>query len=229
MINNNRILGVIPARKGSKGLPGKNLKNLGDKPLIAWSIIEAKKSKYIDRCIVSTDDEEIAQLAKKYGCEVPFMRPAELATDDANVNDVFLHVLDLLREQYDILVVLQPTSPLRESEDIDHALEMIEHENVSAVVSVCKSNKPLPWHFTIEKDGVLKSVFPRKKLSVNRQELSPTYLPNGALFIAYTDFFRSKTTFYTESKSTFAYIMPPERSVDIDNRIDFFTAEAIIG
>ena len=226
MISGKSVLAIIPARGGSKELPQKNILPLAGKPLIVWSIEAANKSKYIDRCIVSTDDEEIAQLAKKYGCEVPFMRPAELATDDANVNDVFLHVLDLLREQYDILVVLQPTSPLRESEDIDHALEMIEHENVSAVVSVCKSNKPLPWHFTIEKDGVLKSVFPRKKLSVNRQELSPTYLPNGALFIAYTDFFRSKTTFYTES--TFAYIMPPERSVDIDTRNDFLLAEAIL-
>tara|TARA_B100001971_G_C18058548_1_gene466657 strand:- start:171 stop:857 length:687 start_codon:yes stop_codon:yes gene_type:complete len=226
MISGKSVLAIIPARGGSKELPQKNILPLAGKPLIVWSIEAANKSKYIDRCIVSTDDEEIAQLAKKYGCEVPFMRPAEFATDDANVNDVFLHVLDLLREQYDILVVLQPTSPLRESEDIDHALEMIEHENVSAVVSVCKSNKPLPWHFTIEKDGVLKSVFPRKKLSVNRQELSPTYLPNGALFIAYTDFFRSKTTFYTES--TFAYIMPPERSVDIDTRNDFLLAEAIL-
>ena len=142
------------------------------------------------------------------------------------VNDVFLHVLDLLREQYDILVVLQPTSPLRESEDIDHALEMIEHENVSAVVSVCKSNKPLPWHFTIQKDGRLKSFFPLKKHSTNSRDFPQTFVPNGALFFGRVDFFRSNKSFYTEL--TIAYIMPPERSVDIDSRIDFLMAEAIV-
>ena len=187
----------------------------------------AKKSKYIDRCIVSTDDEGIAQVAKKYGCEVPFIRPVELATDDANSNDVILHALDILQEHYDIVIVLHPTSPLRESKDIDQALEFMRKNNVSVVVSVCSSNKPLYWHFTLGTDGNLKPLYNDKLFYTNRQELPLTYIPNGALYIAKTDYFISKKTFYTGS--TFAYLMPPERSVDIDNRIDFFTAEAIIG
>ena len=226
MIHNNKVLGIIPARGGSKGLPGKNLKNLGGKPLIAWSIEEVKKSKYIDRCIVSTDDEGIAQVAKKYGCEVPFIRPVELATDDANINDVIIHALDILQERYEIVIVLQPTSPLRKAKDIDDALELMDHENAPAVVSVSKSNKPIHWHYTVEKDGNLKPVFPRRELSTNRQELSQTFLPNGALFIAQTKFFRNNKTFYTES--TFAFILPPERSIDIDTQIDFIMAQAIV-
>ena len=112
MINNKTVIGIIPARSGSKGLLRKNLINLCGKPLIAWSIIEAEKSKYIDRYIISTDDVEIARVAKKYGCDVPFLRPVELATDDANINDVILHALDILQERYEIVIVLQPTSPL---------------------------------------------------------------------------------------------------------------------
>mgnify|MGYP001164840229 CR=1 FL=1 len=155
------------------------------------------------------------------------MRSVELATDDANSNDVILHALDILQEHYDIVIVLRPTSPLRESKDIDQALESMQKNNVSAVVSICSSNKPLHWHFTLETDGKLKPVCKDKIFYTNRQELLSTYIPNGALYIAKTDYFKSKKTFYTDS--TLAYLMPPERSVDIDNRIDFFTAEAIIG
>ena len=194
--------------------------------MIAWSIIEAEKSKYIDRYIISTDDVEIARVAKKYGCDVPFLRPVELATDDANSNDVILHALDILQERYEIVIVLQPTSPLRQAKDIDDALELMDHENAPAVVSVSKSNKPIHWHYTIEKDGSLKPIFPRRQLSTNRQELSQTFLPNGALFIAQTNFFRNNKTFYT--KSTFAFILPPERSIDIDTQIDFLMAETIV-
>ena len=124
MINNKTVIGIIPARSGSKGLLRKNLKNLCGKPLIAWSIIEAEKSKYIDRYIISTDDVEIARVAKKYGCDVPFLRPVELATDDANINDVILHALDILQERYEIVIVLQPTSPLRTAQDIDEAIRL---------------------------------------------------------------------------------------------------------
>ena len=226
MIHNNKVLGIIPARGGSKGLPGKNLKNLGGKPLIAWSIGEVKKSKYIDRCIVSTDDEGIAQVAKKYGCEVPFIRPVELATDDANSNDVILHALDILQDNYDIVTVLQPTSPLRKTEDIDYALEFMIEKNAQAVVSVCKSNKPIKWHFTIERDHTIKPVYLSEKIISNRQEHLPTYIPNGALYIAQTDYFKKEKTFYTDQ--TLAYVMLPGKSVDIDNQIDFLVAEALI-
>jgi len=227
VIKGKSVLAVIPARGGSKGLPNKNILELVGKPLIAWSIEAASDSKYIDRLIISTDSKEIADVAIKYNCEVPFMRPPELATDDANSNDVILHALDKLEHPYDIVILLQPTSPLRKSKDIDQALEFMQKNNVSVVVSVCSSNKPLYWHFTLGTDGNLKPLYNDKLFYTNRQELPLTYIPNGALYIAKTDYFRSKKTFYTGS--TFAYLMPPERSVDIDNRIDFYTAEAIIG
>ena len=226
MINDQTVLAIIPARGGSKRLLRKNILKLAGKPLIAWSIEAAQGSKYINKCIVSTDDKEIAEVAKKNGCEVPFIRPPELATDDASSNDVIEHAINNLEEQYDIVMILQPTSPLRKAEDIDHALEFMRENNVPTVVSVCKANKPLNWHFIVKVDGTLKPILQNKIIS-NRQECESTYIPNGALYIAKTDYFTSKKTFYTDS--TLAYIMPHERSVDIDNRMDFFTAEAIIG
>jgi len=226
MINGESILAIIPARGGSKGLPNKNILELGGKPLIAWSIEAALDSKYIDRLIVSTDSKKIADAAKQNNCEVPFMRPPELATDDANSNDVILHALDKLGDLYDVVMVLQPTSPLRGSKDIDQALEFMQKNNISTIVSICRSNKPLHWHFTLETKGKLKPVYKDKNFYPNRQKLPLTYIPNGALYIAKTDYFRSEKTFYTSS--TFAYLMPPERSVDIDKQIDFFTAEALL-
>ena len=226
MINEKTVLAVIPARGGSKGLPRKNILPLVGKPLIAWSIEAAHESKYIDKCIVSTDDKEIAGVAKKHGCEVPFMRSAELSTDDANSNNVFLHALDMLENQYDIVMVLQPTSPLRKTEDIDTALELMLNQNKPALVSVCEASKPLQWHRTINKDGTLEPVFSRDASLTNRQDQSLTYVPNGALFIAETEFFKKEKTFYTES--TLAYVMPPDRSVDIDNQIDFLVTEALV-
>ena len=226
MINGKSVLAVIPARGGSKGLPGKNILPLAGKPLIAWSIEAAHESKYIDKCIVSTDDKEIAGVAKKHGCEVPFMRSAELSTDDANSNNVFLHALDMLENQYDIVMVLQPTSPLRKTEDIDTALELMLNQNKPALVSVCEASKPLQWHRTINKDGTLEPVFSRDASLTNRQDQSLTYVPNGALFIAEAKFFKKEKTFYTES--TLAYVMPPDKSVDIDNQIDFLVTEALV-
>ena len=136
MINNKSILVVIPARGGSKGLPDKNIMPLAGKPLIEWTIEVARESKYIDRFILSTDSEEIADVARSYQCEVPFMRPQELATDDASGNDVVIHALEYIGEKYNLVMVLQPTSPLRKTEDIDQALEIMEKENAPAVVSV---------------------------------------------------------------------------------------------
>jgi len=226
VIRGKSVLAVIPARGGSKGLPNKNILEFAGKPLIAWSIEAALGSKYIDRFILSTDSQEIANVAKQYNCEVPFIRPGKLATDDANGNDVVLHVLDKIDGNYNIIIVLQPTSPLRTTDDIDQALEVMDHEEAPALVSVCKSSKPLHWHHTIEKDGTLKPVYLLKTIATNRQDQPPTYIPNGALYIAATNNFKDAKTFYTDS--TLAYIMPLERSVDIDTQIDFYTAEALI-
>ena len=225
MIKGKSVLAVIPARGGSKGLPNKNILELAGKPLIAWSIEAASESKYIDRLIISTDSKEIADVAKQYNCEVPFMRPPELATDDANLNDVILHALDMIGDPYDIVIILQPTSPLRDSEDIDHALEFMRDNNVPTVVSVCKANKPLNWHFIVKVDGTLKPILQNKIIS-NRQECESTYIPNGALYISKTEYFKSTNTFYNDL--TIAYIMTQEKSVDIDSQFDFAIAESLI-
>lgn len=227
MINGKSVLAIIPARGGSKGLPRKNVLPLGGKPLIAWTIEAASGSKYIDRFILSSDSQEIAKVAKQYNCEVPFIRPGKLATDDANGNDVVLHVIEKIDVNYKFIMVLQPTSPLRTTYDIDQALEVMDHKEAPALVSVCKSNKPLHWHHIIENDGTLKPVYPHKTIATNRHDQPPIYIPNGALYIAKVDYFRNTKTFYTDS--TLAYIMPLERSVDIDTQIDFYTAKAIIG
>jgi CMP-N,N'-diacetyllegionaminic acid synthase len=154
------------------------------------------------------------------------MRPDDLATDEASSNDVVLHALEMIGQKYDIVLVLQPTSPLRKAEDIDHALAFMDQKKAPALVSVCKSNKPLYWHHTVENNGTLKPVFHSNTIITNRQEMPPTYIPNGALYIAVADYFKDKKTFYTDA--TLAYIMPPERSVDIDNSLDFLLAKSLI-
>jgi CMP-N-acetylneuraminic acid synthetase len=226
VINGKSILAIIPARGGSERLPDKNILPFAGKPLIVWSINAAKGSKYIDRIIVSTDDKKIADIAKKNDCNVPSLRPEELATNDASTNDIVIHILNLIQNNFDIVLILQPTSPLRESEDIDDGLEMMDRKNLPVIVSVCESGKPLNWHYTIEEDGRLKSLIIEDKFSTSQSEITKTYLPNGALFISETEFFRINKTFFT--KSTSAYIMPPERSIDIDNQMDFLIGETLV-
>ena len=220
-----KILAVIPARGGSKGVPRKNIRLLNGKPLIAYTIEEAKKSKYIDRIIVSTEDKEIAEISTKYGAEV-IERPAELARDDTPTVDVVLHLLDSLNHyEPDIIILLQPTSPLRTYEDIDSALVLFINNNCDSVVSVCEIEHTPYWSFKIE-DGYLKPIFGEEYLKKRRQELPKVYIPNGAIFITTPDILKKYRSFYCER--TVPYIMPIERSVDIDNEIDFLLAEILI-
>ena len=150
MINGQSILAIIPARRGSKRLPGKNIKILGDKPLIAWTIEAAKNSQYIDHIIVSTDSDKIAKVAKNWGVAVPFERPSYLSTDEASSEDVIVHTLNWIEENegilFDYFILLQPTSPLRQTKDIDQALELMEKKNASSVVSVVKAVRPIEWY-----------------------------------------------------------------------------------
>jgi CMP-N-acetylneuraminic acid synthetase len=142
MLNNYKVLALIPARGGSKGLPGKNIKPLLGKPLIAWTIEQAMASKYVDKVIVSTDDEEIAEVAKNYGAEVPFLRPKELAKDDSPTIDAILHALNFFSkkgEDFNLLALLEPTSPLRDTEDIDRCIRvLLDNEQAESIVSVCQ-------------------------------------------------------------------------------------------
>lgn len=223
------VLAIIPARGGSKGIPRKNIRLLAGRPLIAHTIDQAKRSKYISRIIVSTDDEDIAKIARKWGAEV-IKRPSELAKDKTPTIEVILHVLDFLRkeEKYtpDVIVLLQPTSPLRASKDIDNSIELfLNCQNCLSLVSVTEFDHPPFWAMKIE-DKFLKPLFDRKYFKVRRQELPRAYRPNGAIFIATPEVLYKYKTFYTPK--TIAYVMPLERSIDIDTEFDFLLAEFLV-
>lgn len=229
MYNNRKILAIIPARGGSKGLPGKNIRTIAGKPLIAWSIDAAKESHYVDELIISTDSIEIAAIAKDWGAQVPFQRPAVLATDEAKTIDVILHAINLAQSSsshFNLVLVLQPTSPLRTGEDIDNAVELFFEKNASAVVSVCKTEHHPWWSNTLPRNGHMKNFLRPDIINTNRQALPTYYRLNGAIYLADIYFLKQKKSFITEG--TFAYLMPLDHSVDIDNAIDFKLAETLL-
>jgi CMP-N,N'-diacetyllegionaminic acid synthase len=230
MYKDKRIVGLIPARGGSKGLPRKNVLPLNGKPLIAWTIEQAKASEHIDRVIVTTDDEEIASVARAHGADVPFLRPKELASDTAKAIDVILHALSWLEindnDRYDVFVLLQPTSPLRTTVDIDNAVRLLFSKDAHAVVSVCETEHHPFWSNMLPADGSLDGFLRPDIMNKNRQELPTYYRLNGAIHAAYCDYLRTSRTFF--GKDTYAFVMPSERSVDIDSKIDFQLAELLI-
>ncbi len=228
MYKGKNILGLIPARGGSKGLPRKNIKPLLGKPLVAWTIEQALASKYLDRVVVSTDDKEIVEISRKYGAEVPFLRPEELATDEAKSIDVVLHAISWVEENdkpYDLLMLLQLTSPLRTEEDIDRAIELLFEKGTSAIVSVCEVEYHPYWSNVLPADGCMKDFIKPEVINKRRQELSPFYRLNGAIYLAYCHYLKQEKSFFGDK--TFAYIMPRERSIDIDEEIDFILAEIL--
>ncbi len=229
MFQNKKILALIPARGGSKGLSRKNIKLLSGKPLIAWTIERARNSKYIDEIVVSTDDEEIAEVSKQYGAEIPFLRPEELATDEAKGVDVALHAVERLKTDgrvYDLLILLQPTSPLRVSEDIDKAIELLFSKSAKAVVSVHEIRHHSYKANNLPEDGCMKDFIRPEAMNKNRQDLPVFYGLNGAIYLAYCDYMERQKSFF--GNETFAYIMPRKRSVDIDDEIDFKMAETLL-
>jgi N-acylneuraminate cytidylyltransferase/CMP-N,N'-diacetyllegionaminic acid synthase len=185
MINEKSVLAIIPARGGSKGLTGKNIKELCGKPLIAWSIEQAKSCSGIDRIVVSTDDRRIAEIATKYGAEIPFMRPAELANDTASTIEVIFHAINWLKEhenyQAGYTLLLQPTSPLRIAEDIEGAIRMLKDKDARAIVSVCKTDHHPWWSNILPEDGNMKDFLRPEILNKRRQDLPVFYRLNGAI------------------------------------------------
>lgn len=227
MINNKKVLAIIPARGGSKGVPRKNIRLLGGKPLIAWTIEEAKRSKYIDRLILSSEDEEIIQIAKEYGCDVPFVRPKELAQDITPGINPILHALEEVRG-YDYVVLLQPTSPFRTVNDIDGCIEKLIECNTYACVSVTESEVSPYWMYNINENGRIESFVKEEGLIPRRQELPSIYKLNGAVYVAQTDWLKKQQSFLEEG-TTVAYIMPKSRSYDIDTEMDFSWCEWLVG
>lgn len=230
MINGKRVLAIIPARGGSKGLPGKNIKDLRSKPLIAWSIEQAKSCSDIDRIVVSTDDEEIAKVAKKYSAEVPFIRPSELASDTASTIDVIFHAIDWFKKHEDYrpkyILLLQPTSPLRTVEDIERVIQTLKDKNARAVVSICETDHHPWWSNTLPENGNMKDFLRPEILNKRRQDLLVFYRLNGAMYLADTDYLHECNGFF--GPDTFAYKMPKNRSVDIDSDVDFKLAVLLL-
>lgn len=223
------MLAIIPARGGSKGLPNKNLRLLNGKPLICYTIEASLNCSFVTHVLVSTDSEEIAEVARKAGAWVPSLRPDELATDTATSIDVYLYTLDLLKKSYsldfDSFIVLQPTSPLRSLADINQAIDMFKHNNADSVISYTKEEHPVYWHKRIDDKGRISNIFPENNFS-NRQEFPVTYYPNGAVYIFKTNLIIEGRKYYTHN--TLAYIMPRNRSVDIDDLDDFLFAEFLL-
>jgi CMP-N,N'-diacetyllegionaminic acid synthase len=226
MINGKSILAIIPARGGSKGIPRKNIRDLCGKPLIAWTIEEAKKSKYIDRLILSSEDAEIIAVAKKWGCEVPFVRPKELAQDDTPGIAPVLHAIDTLADKYDYTVLLQVTSPLRTIADIDGCIECCLQQEAKSCVSVSEAKENPYWMFRMTQNSTLTNMIDDDKEYVKRQDLPKCYLLNGAVYVAETNWLLKTKNF--RSEETVGYIMPIDRSVDIDCEMDFKFCELII-
>ena len=218
------VLGLILARGGSKGIARKNIKNLCGKPLIAWSIEIAQNADSVEKVVVSTDDEEIAEIAQKYGAEVPFLRPAELAQDDTPSMAPVLHALEQL-PKFEMILLLQPTSPLRTTTDIDGIFNMCQERKAPSAVSICESSKHPNWMFSCSNDGKL-SPFTDNPIAMRRQDLDKIYTLNGSLYLAKTDWIQDNRSFL--SPETVGYLMPPERSLDIDTMFEWSLVEFLM-
>ena len=221
---------MIPARGGSKGLPNKNILNLAGKPLIAWTIDVAKRCPEIDHVIVSTDSEEIAQVAREWGADVPFSRPHQLATDEAKGIDVVLHAVSWLQEKeepFGFFVLLQPTSPLRTAEDIQKGFQIFEQgDEVQAVVSVTTPTHHPLWANTLPVNGWMGDFIRPDILNKNRQDLPEYFELNGAVYIAKPDYLKHVKSFM--GPSTYALRMSPDHSIDIDSKTDLMIAEQLL-
>ena len=222
-------LAIIPARGGSKGIPGKNTRPLNGKPLIAWTIDAAHSSKRVNRVIVSTDSPEIMKIAMDFGADVPFQRPMELAKDDTPGVEPILHAVRWLIENEgyhpDLLCCLQPTSPFRTGDDIDQAISLIIQKNADSVISIAPLNHNPNWMQVMDRNGRLTDFISGGTAINNRQEMDTVYELNGAIYLIRTDVLLENHTFFLEN--TYGYVMPQERSLDIDTPWDFRIAEMI--
>jgi len=230
MYNNKKILAIIPARGGSKGLPNKNIRPLLGKPLIGWTIEQAKDSKYIDKIIVSTDDQEIANVTIQFGIKVDSLRPKELAQDHSTSMDVILYTISYLESQgetFDMVMMLEPTSPLRESTDIDNSIEtLVNNINAESIVGICKVEGAHP-SFLVKLESVFLRGYINKDFKVmRRQEIDELYFFEGSLYLSYTDSLKERKNFY--HNNALGYIVPKWKSFEVDDLTDFIIIEALL-
>lgn len=229
MFNDHQIIAIIPARSGSKGLPDKNIRILNGKPLIAYSIVAAQESGIFDEIFLSTDSPEYAHFAVKYGANVPFLRSDKLATDTASTWDCVKEALEqyeTMGKKFDIFVVLQPTSPLRAPQDIVTAVETMILNNADSVVSVCEADHSPLWYNVLPENKSIKGFVRPEIMAKTRQELPTFYRINGAIYAVSTSYFLRTQNIY--DGNSFAYIMPKERSIDIDTLFDFSLAQCLL-
>ncbi|MBC8331869.1 MAG: acylneuraminate cytidylyltransferase family protein [Anaerolineae bacterium] len=224
------VLALIPARGGSKGVPNKNIARVGGKPLVAWTILAAKQVRSVDRIVVTTDSPEIARVARDYQAEVPFIRPPELALDDTPGMPPILHAIQWLEtnQSYcpDYIMCLQPTSPLRSSQDIDAVIRIALDKDADSIVSVSSVQQHPQWMKYVDAEGRMADYFPAADLIMRRQDLPPVYALNGAIYLTRRNILLEKETWY--APETYAYIMPPERSIDIDTSWDLYLTNLLL-
>lgn len=226
-----RILGLIAARGGSKGLPGKNTMDFAGKPLIAWTIERAMESRYLTDVVVTTDSPQIRQAALQHGARVPFLRPDDLATDESNVNDAVLHAIDYLQAkeaaEYDYVALLQPTQPLRPAGFVDQAFDYFFESRKSesnSMVTVVEAESKAAYLMGESPDGFVNFLLVDPRSAVNRQDLPIFYYPAGLFYVAPVSKYRKERTFY--GSDTIGMIVSREICADIDNRDDFDRALA---
>lgn len=225
----NKNLAIIPARSGSKGLRNKNIKLLNGKPLLAYTIEAAQASGVFDEIMVSTDSKQYAEIAKEWGASIPFLRKEGLSSDTASTWDVVRSVLMEYRKkgiEYDTVCVLQPTSPLRNSEDIIEGYRLKEVKSAKAIVSVCEMDHSPLWSNVLPENKSMSKFIRKEVVKTPRQELPMYYRINGAIYILDREKIEEGDKIYSEH--CFAYVMPKERSIDIDDKIDFLMVESIL-
>lgn len=220
-------IAIIPARSGSKGLPEKNILDLNGHPLMYYTIKAALESGCFDTVMVSTDSEKYADIAKSCGAEVPFLRSEELSSDTAGSWDVVREVLTqykVMGNSFDYVALMQPTSPLRNAEDIKNAFKMLSRDNVHTVVSVTEVEHPVQWCFTMPECGSMKTYAESPYNQMRRQDLETHYRENGAIYIVNASKILNRDYNYY-GDNCYGYVMPGERSMDIDSRMDFMIAD----
>lgn len=224
-LKNKTFLAIIPARAGSKRLPKKNTLSLHGKPLIHWSIEAAKKCTYINHIVVSSDDDAVLRIAEEL--EVAFIkRPSKLSTDTASTFEAVEHTIKNIGE-YDYIILLQPTSPLRQAKHINEAILLLEEKNADAIVSVCKMEHNPLWSNEIPDDGNMNNFLDKKHLNKNSQDLKQYFRLNGAIYICKTSQLLKEKTFFIKDK-IYSYLMTNETSIDIDEKLDFEIASLIM-
>jgi len=225
------ILGIIPARGGSKRLPKKNIKKLIDKPLIAWTIERTNSSKLLTKTIINTDDKEIAEVAQKYGGNVPFLRPKELATDEASSYDVIFHTIDFFEkkgEYFDYIALFEPTSPLRKDDDIDKALSLLieKSDEADSLISLGEVHLENPLWMKKISNNFVQNYLNKEEMPARSQELERAYFPYGVIYASKISTLRKYRTFY--QPKTIPYLVERWQNYEIDDYYDFVCIEAIL-